>query len=95
MFCFYYGTIGHNERTCSKKKKDVSTGSVLKDRYSHWLRARGRNNKEKGYRGSDSGIKNMDTEVTARRLMLGEDKGGDNVKEYMERDGDGKGTDGS
>lgn len=33
LFCFYYGTIGHNEKLCIKRKKDVSCNKGLKDQF--------------------------------------------------------------
>lgn len=88
MFCFYCGIIGYNERMCSKRKPNISTDCVLKDQFSHWLRLGGKNIEERGYRGSDSGRKNMNTEMPARSIMFGDDKGGDNMKKHVQSKGD-------
>lgn len=88
IFCFYCSIIGYNERIYSKRKQDLSTDCVRKDQFGHWLRAGGRNIEGRGYRGSDSGRKNRTSEVAARGLMLGVDKGRDMVHEHIESEGD-------
>lgn len=31
--------IGHNEKLCIKKKKDMNQNCVMNDQYGYWLRA--------------------------------------------------------
>lgn len=41
IFCYYYGRIGHNEKMCSIRKRDVENNYVLTEQFGGWLRARG------------------------------------------------------
>lgn len=38
IFCFYCGLIGHNERLCLKRGKDVECGCVSTDQFGYWLK---------------------------------------------------------
>lgn len=51
IFYFYRGIIGHNEKICAKRKKDLSGNCVTKDQFGYWLRAGARNFEERGYKG--------------------------------------------
>lgn len=42
VFYFYCGTIGHNERLCLKRMKDVEQNCVLSEQFGGWLRANNR-----------------------------------------------------
>lgn len=37
MFCFYCGIIGHSEKGCAKKRKDMSQNFELNYQYGYWL----------------------------------------------------------
>lgn len=38
-FCFYCGRVGHVEKSCGVRKKDVNVGEVEEGQFGEWLRA--------------------------------------------------------
>lgn len=38
LFCFYYGIIGHNEKLCESRKKDIQLNKVSGDQFGHCMR---------------------------------------------------------
>lgn len=60
IFCFYCGQIGHNEKSCVKRKDDVVSNKVKNDQFGHWLRAENKRRDWQGYKDRRAGKEQED-----------------------------------
>lgn len=66
IFCFYCGLIGHNERLCLKRGKDVECGCVSTDQFGYWLKAGPRKLAGWGVRKESINMESASPPVTKR-----------------------------
>lgn len=89
IFYFYCGIIGHNEKMCAKRKKDLSSNCVTKDQFGYLLRAGARNSEERGYKGRGAEREDGDYRRSVSLYKLGRDGEGELEKERKNKEDDG------
>lgn len=90
-FYFYYGVIGHQEKSCDRKIIDSNESKVRESQYGEWLRAQVRSGR-KGEKGEEIEIiQRKNVEIGKKMITLEEGreetKTKENRKEKRVKDG--------
>lgn len=78
LFCFYCGFIGHNEKGCSVRRKDVVQDCVKTMQFGYWMRAGNKRKEELGNKELWTGREDkLQDGLTTMPLRANAGEGGD------------------